>query len=421
MKYSYEGYNRVAKVVRGTVEAGSKVEATAQLREKNIRPTKLKLISGTPEPSINRSVPKKSQAPKMAFSIDELFSNPKPDVDMFAVFIRQLATMQGAGIPLVQSLSILAEQSENKAFGGILTSVQTSIEEGQGFADSLRRHPRVFDDIFINLVAAGEVSGSMEAILNRLSIYYEKSAALKRKIVSAMTYPAFTLVAVLGVLIVMLVWVVPTFENMFKQNNAELPYMTQVIIDASHYIRDNAITVFGGLVAVIGLILYFLKSKEAKKILDPILLKVPLFGPVFLKAAVARFARTLATMIQAGVPFLESLEITAKVAGNTVIQSAILATKDSVTEGNSIAAPLEAAKIFPKMVIGMVSVGEQTGALEKMLLKVAEFYEDEVDNTVGSLTSILEPLMIVIVGAVVAGILIPLYLPVFKLGDIVGG
>ena len=216
-------------------------------------------------------------------------------------------------------------------------------------------------------------------------------------------------------------FVVPEFEKMFAQNNAELPVYTQYIINASHFIHDNFLLVGAMLGAAIVALVYAAKSREVKRALDPLLLKLPLFGPILLKAAVARFARTLSTMIQSGVPFLDALVITSKVSGNSVIEDAILRTKDSVTEGNTITAPLEKAKIFPKMVIGMVAVGEQTGALEKMLNKIAEFYEDEVDNTVGSLTSILEPLMIIVVGLVVAGILIPLYLPVFKLGDIVGG
>lgn len=419
MKFKYEGYDRAAKKRSGTLEAENKTQALDQLRDMHLRPTKLRVISGGK--SSGASSRHSKTAPKKAFEFDELFANPKPNVDQFAIFIRQLATMQGAGIPLVQALSILSEQSENKAFGGILSSIQKNIEEGQGFAESLKRHPHVFDEIFINLVAAGEVSGSLEGILNRLSIYYEKSAALRRKIVSALTYPAITLIAVFGVVAVMLVFVVPEFEKMFAQNNAELPVYTQYIINASHFIQDNIILVGAGGVAAVVFLIYAFKSKEVKRAMDPIYLKLPIFGPILLKAAVARFARTLSTMIQSGVPFLDSLVITSKVSGNTVIEDAILKTKDSVTEGNSITAPLEKANIFPKMVIGMVAVGEQTGALEKMLNKVAEFYEDEVDNTVSSLTSILEPMMIIIVGLVVAGILIPLYLPVFQLGDIVGG
>jgi type IV pilus assembly protein PilC len=286
--------------------------------------------------------------------------------------------------------------------------------------DSLSRYPKVFDKIFLNLVAAGEMSGALEKVLNRLAIYYEKSNSLRRKIISAMTYPALIIVLVFGVVTVLMLFVVPTFAHMFTSSGKALPGPTQIVLNISNVFRKFWYLIFGGAGGAIFGLMTMWKSEEARRVIDPYLMKVPLFGDLIKKISIARFSRTLATMIQSGVPILDALEITSKVAGNYAVEAAITRTRQSISEGNSIAAPLQSAGIFPNMAVSMIAIGEQTGALEQMLTKIAEFYEDEVDAKVTGLASLLEPLMIVVVGLVVAGVLIPMYLPIFKMGETIG-
>lgn len=409
MKFYYWGYDNTAKKVNGEVEAGSVGEARVQLKAKSVWITRL--VSST---ELNSTT-------GVALFLKELLASSKPSMSDFTAFIRQLATMQGAGVPIVQSLGVLANQQVNKSFGAVLGNVQKSIEGGTSLTESLKKYPKVFDRIFINLVGAGEVSGALERVLQRLAIFYEKSAALRRKVISAFTYPTMVVALVFIVISVLMTFVVPTFEKMFKQGGKPLPEATQIVVNASHFIRDNWIFVFGGAAAVIFGIITAFKSQEVRKVIDPYLMKVPIFGTLFQKISIARFSRTLATMIQSGVPIVDALDICASVAGNYAVEDVIMETKKSISEGNSISAPLANANVFPNMAVSMIAIGEQTGALDQMLTKIAEFYEDEVDATVGALSSILEPLMIVIVGLVVAGVMIPMYLPIFSLADTVGG
>jgi type IV pilus assembly protein PilC len=410
MKVKYQGVARAGKRVEGELDVQSVDDAKAQLRNMQIRPLKLVKVN------------EKKAGASSGFDLQSLLGNSgKPTLIEFTAFIRQLATMQGAGIPIVQSLSVLAEQSENKAFGSVLNQVRSQIEQGATLADALRKHPKVFDRIFLNLIAAGEISGALDKVLLRLAVYYEKAASLKRKIVSALTYPVLILVIVIVVVIVLLTLVVPTFASMFASSGKPLPAATQVILNLSNFIRSNFLFLGLGFGGVLFGIYYAFTNEGTRRVIDPLLIEIPVFGNLIKKISISRFSRTLATMIQSGVPILDALEITANVAGNYAVEDTVKRVRQSITEGNSIAGPLSKASVFPKMAVSMIAIGEQTGSLEQMLIKIAEFYEDEVDAAVSSLTSILEPLMIVIVGLVVAGVLIPMYLPIFSMGDTLSG
>lgn len=418
MKYRYTGYDNTARKVSGEIEANTESEARGRLRQQAVRATHLVALEG----GKGKAGAAGGKPGDINFNFDLSFlSSPVPDLMEFTAFIRQLATMQGAGISIVQSLKVLSEQVENKGFGEVLAKVQKQIEEGGTLTDSLRKHPKVFDRIFINLIAAGEVSGSLDKVLQRLAIYYEKSASLRRKVKGAMTYPTLIVVMVVAILTIMLTFVVPTFAGMFAAGGKALPAPTQFLIDVSNFLRSNWPFLVAGLGGGAYGIYYAATNEDARKVIDPYLMKMPLFGDLLQKIGIARFARTFGTMIQSGVPILEALEITSRIAGNYAIESAIQQTRQSITQGNSIAAPLMATNVFPKMAVSMISIGEQTGALDQMLTKIAEFYEDEVDAKVSALTSILEPLMIVIVGIVVAGVLIPMYLPIFQMSDVMSG
>lgn len=410
MKYRYQGYDNTARKVSGEVEANSEAEARSKLRTQSVRP--ITLVASGDGGAKGGSAGGNSAGSLLAF-----MNSPTPDLMEFTAFIRQLATMQAAGISIVQSLKVLSDQVDNRGFGEVLTKVQKAIEEGGTLTESLKKHPKVFDRIFINLIAAGEVSGSLDKVLQRLAIYYEKSASLRRKVKGAMTYPVLIVVMVVVILTIMLTFVVPTFAEMFKSGGKALPASTQFLMDLSSYIRGQWYVLVGAFAGAVYGIYFMFTNEGARRTIDPYLMKVPIFGDLVQKIGIARFSRTFGTMIQSGVPILEALEITGRIAGNYAIEDAIQQTRQSITQGNSIAAPLMATNVFPKMAVSMISIGEQTGALDQMLTKIAEFYEDEVDAKVSAMTSILEPLMIVIVGAVVAGVLIPMYLPIFQLSD----
>lgn len=412
MKIKYSGVARGGKKVEGELDVANVQEARARLRSEQIRPLKL----------IVRKAGASSKPGGGGGGLSALFGqNPSPSLIEFTAFIRQFATMQGAGIPIVQTLGVLSEQVENRAFGGVLGQVKSQIEQGSTLADALKKYPKVFDRVFLNLVAAGEISGALDKVLNRLAIYFEKSSALKRKIISALTYPTLIVVLVVVVLFVLMTFVVPTFANMFAASGKALPGPTQLVLNISNFVRAYwYLFIAGGAGAGYGAFFAF-TNEDMRRVLDPILMEVPLFGDLFKKVSIARFSRTLATMIQSGVPILDALDITSNVAGNFAVEAAIKKTRQSITEGNSISGPLGKARVFPKMAVSMIAIGEQTGSLEGMLTKVAEFYEDEVDAKVSALTSILEPMMIIVVGVVVAAVLIPMYLPIFSMGDAMSG
>ena len=338
------------------------------------------------------------------------------------IFTRQLATMIDAGLPLVQCLDILASQSPNKIFARILTQVKQSVEQGATFSDSLKKHPRVFDDLYVNLVAAGEVGGILDTILNRLAIYIEKNVKLKGQIKSAMFYPVGILVVAIGVIAVMLIKVIPTFEDMYKNmGNAQLPAATRFVMSISHGFIDRWYLYVGTLVGGITAVVMMRRTERGKEIFDRFLLRIPIIGPTLRKIVVARFTRTLGTLLSSGVPILDALDICARTSGNKVVQNGIMRAREKISEGHDMAGPLADSRVFPSMVVQMIGVGEQTGAMDQMLGKIADFYEDEVDSAVTALTSLIEPIMMAFLGVVVGGLIIAMYLPIFNLAGNIQG
>jgi type IV pilus assembly protein PilC len=334
------------------------------------------------------------------------------------MFTRQFATMIDAGLPLVQCLEIQADQQPNKRFKEILRDVKGEVEQGSTFADALRKHPRPFDDLYTNLVQAGEIGGILDTILNRLAVYLEKAESLKRKVKGAMVYPATILVVAIGVVILLLVKVIPVFEKMFQDFGGQLPGPTQFVVNLSHFMQQYIALILGAMFAVV--FSFFQARRRSRQFrfrTDQIFLKLPIFGSLLRKVAVARFSRTLGTMISSGVPILDALDICARTAGNLVIEQGLVKTRAAIAEGRTIAEPLEASGVFPGMVVQMIAVGEQTGAMDAMLGKIADFYDEEVDTAVDALTALLEPLMMVFLGGTVGGLLMAMYLPIFKLAE----
>jgi type IV pilus assembly protein PilC len=338
-----------------------------------------------------------------------------------AIFTRQFSTMISAGLPLVQCLEILASQTTKPAFAKVIGDVTHEVEAGSTLADALGKHKKTFDDLFRNMVQAGEAGGILDDILIRLATYIEKADALKRKIQGAMIYPAVVLTVAMGATAFMLIFIIPTFAKMFTDFGGELPLPTKIVLEMSNFLRAYWWTIGIAIAAVVvGLKKWYTTDLGQKKI-DGFLLKMPVLGDVLLKGAVARFTRTLGTLITSGVPILTGLEITARTAGNRVISDAILMARTSIREGETVGAPLRQSGVFPPMVVQMISVGEQTGALDEMLTKVAQFYEAEVDQAVENLTSVIEPVMIVLMGGIVGGMVVAMYLPMFKLISVVSG
>jgi type IV pilus assembly protein PilC len=337
------------------------------------------------------------------------------------VFTRQFATMINAGLPMVQCLDILASQTEKPYFKNCVSTVMGDVEGGSTLAEAMAKHPNIFTRLFVNMVEAGEAGGILDLILNRLAVYLEKADQLQRKIKSAMTYPMVVCFVALGATVFMLMFIIPTFAKMFSDFGGELPTPTKVVMGLSTFLRNSWYILAGGILAVIIAVKRFYKTMTGKRKIDGLMLKLPALGVVIRKGAVARFTRTLGTLVSSGVPILNGLEITAKTSGNQVIEDAVMETRESISQGNTISDPLKKSGVFPPMVTSMIAVGEQTGALDEMLEKIANFYDDEVDTAVDSLTAIIEPAMIVIMGGVVGGMLIAMYLPMFKLIAVVSG
>jgi type IV pilus assembly protein PilC len=356
----------------------------------------------------------------------DLFENiqwlqPRVKTKDVVIFTRQFATMIDAGLPLVQCLEILASQQENKTFKKVLLSIKGQVEGGSTFAEALRQHPKVFDELFVNLVHAGETGGILDTILRRLATFMEKAEQLKRKVKGAMVYPAVVLTIAVGVVALLLVFVIPVFASMFEGQGASLPGPTILVMNMSDFMRSYIIH----MIVVIGFLIFafrkFYQTPKGRLIVDRILLKLPAFGLLLKKVAVSRFCATLGTMISSGVPILDALEITAKTAGNVIIENAIMATRTAIAEGRTIAEPLMETGIFPGMVVRMIAVGEATGALDAMLGKIAEFYDEEVDAAVEALTQLMEPIMIVFLGGTCGGMVIAMYLPVFSMAGVMAG
>ncbi|MBX5484703.1 MAG: type II secretion system F family protein [Myxococcaceae bacterium] len=331
------------------------------------------------------------------------------------VFTRQFATMIDAGLPLVQCLDILGSQEPNAAFKKVIFAIKSKVESGSTFADALKEHPKIFDDLYVNLCAAGEVGGILDNILNRLATYREKSEKLKRKVKGAMTYPIIVILVAIGVTALLLLKVTPVFAKMFQDFGSKLPAPTQLVVDMSEWLQTYILHLLGGITAVVVAATAFYRNPKGRRISDKVFLKLPLFGPVIRKVAVARFTRTLGTMISSGVPILDALDVTAKTAGNKTVEDGIYYVRSKISEGKTIAGPLAETKVFPPMVVQMIGVGEATGAMDTMLNKIADFYDDEVDTAVAGLTSMIEPLLMVFLGGVVGGFLIAMYLPIFSI------
>ena len=403
-KFAYEGRTSSGEVRKGKISAADPNEARAQLRRMNINPTSIKASGGA---EINIPMP--------------AFLKPKVTTKDLVLFTRQFATMIDSGLPLVQCLDIQAKQAANPTFREQLSSIKESVENGTTFADALKRFPATFDDLYRNMIAAGEVGGILDTILNRLAVYLEKADKLKRQIKGALMYPVITIVVATVVVAVLLLKVVPTFEIMFADFGGALPAPTQFVIDLSKWLQANFLIIFASGVGL-GLGFRFLyRAPRGRVLIDGISLKLPVFGDLLTKVSVARFCRTLGTMISSGVPILEALDICGRTAGNKVIENAINKVRESISEGRSISEPLLETGVFPEMVCQMINVGEATGALDVMLNKVADFYEDEVDQAVDTLTSMLEPMIMVFLGIVIGGLVIAMYMPIFSMASAVGG
>ena len=395
--FQWSGKTPRGNVESGEITAGSKDEVIAQLRKRNISATIVK---------------EKEKKPLFSTSFGEARVKDKDIV----IFTRQFATMIDAGLPLVQALEILSTQVENKTLAKNLTSIKADVEAGSTYADALRKHPKAFSELYANMVAAGESGGILDTILNRLAAYIEKAMKLKKKVKGALVYPVVvTTVAVLVIAIIM-IFVIPTFAKMFTQLGGVLPLPTRLVIDLSHFLAG-----IGGLILLLCIVGFVIgifqvrKAERGKIITDSIMLKLPIFGVLLRKVAIAKFTRTLSTLIGSGVPILDGLEITAKTAGNKVVEYAVMDVRLAVSEGKTLAEPLMKVKVFPPMVTHMIAVGESTGALDTMLSKIADFYDEEVDSAVANLTAMMEPLLMVFLGGAVGFIVVAMYLPIFKI------
>lgn len=344
---------------------------------------------------------------------------PKVKARDVLIFTRQFSTLIDAGLPLVQSLKVLSDQSDNSTFKSTLREINNSVQGGSTLSDSMRKYPKIFDSLYCNLIAAGEAAGILDSILKRLAEYIEKAEKLKRKVKSAMTYPAIILLVAVAVMAILLVYVIPVFEEVFSGFGKDLPALTQVVVQASQILRGNALAVLMGLIVFIIVFVRFHKTKSGSRLIDKALINLPFMGDLVKKVAVAKFSRTLATMLQAGVPIISSLDIVASTAGNRIVEEAIIDSRIAIAEGRSLTDPLLESGIFPSMVTQMIAVGEEAGALDSMLLKVADFYDEEVDAAVETVTSLIEPMLIIFLGITVGTVVIAMYMPIFELGDAV--
>ena len=405
-KFAYEGRTASGETRSGTVEADNAEAARSRLRQMQISPTSVAKKGGLLDAEISIPTPE--------------FMKPKVVTKDLVIFTRQFATMIDSGLPLVQCLDIQAKQAPNPTFREELSTIKETVESGATFADALRKFPGTFDELYRNMVAAGEVGGILDTILNRLAIYLEKADKLKRQIKGAMMYPVITMVVAGAVVAVLLLKVVPTFETMFAEFGSSLPAPTQMVIDMSKWLQANFMFIMAILAGVTFGVRYFYRTPPGRLLIDQIMLKSPVFGDLLIRVAVARFCRTMGTMIASGVPILEALDICGRTAGNKVIENAVMKVRDSIAEGRNIADPLSESGVFPEMVCQMIHVGEATGAIDVMLNKVADFYEEEVDQGVENLTSMIEPIIMVFLGVIIGGLVIAMYLPIFSMAGSIG-
>ena len=395
--FLWEGTDRKGNKVKGKSMAGDEAQVRAELRRQGVVPSRIR---------------KQSQG---------LFKGTsKVTAGDIAIFSRQLATMLAAGIPLVQAFEIVGNGHENQAMQKLILAVKADVEGGSALAEALAKHPIHFDDLFVNLVEAGEQAGALETLLDKVATYKEKTEAIKKKIKKALTYPAAVLVVAFVVTIILLVFVIPAFEDLFQGFGADLPAFTRMVIEISQFVRDQGwyLAIMAG--AAVYTFFYFKKrSRAMRHFLDRTALKMPVIGPILQKASIARYARTLSTMFSAGVPLVEALESVAGATGNIVYEQGVLRMKDEVATGQRLQQAMENTDLFPNMVIQMIAVGEESGSLDEMSAKVADFYEEDVDNAVDNLSSLLEPMIMAILGILVGGLVVAMYLPIFKMGSVI--
>ncbi|MEE9152732.1 MAG: type II secretion system F family protein [candidate division NC10 bacterium] len=394
--FAFSGRTRTGQTISGEMEAPSREAVVAQLRRQQVLATSIK-----------------PKARDIQISIPGF--GAKANEKDLAIITRQLATMIDAGLPLVQCLDILAQQQEKKFLKSTLQDIRQDVEGGSTFSAALKKHPKVFSGLYTNMVEAGEAGGILDTILNRLAAYIEKAMTLKKRVKTAMFYPATIVSVALVVVTFLLMYVIPTFEQLFAGFGASLPLPTVIVLKLSNFVQAYILFIVGGLVGtVVGLRMYY-RTEGGKRAIDGLLLRLPIFGTLIRKVAVVKFTRTLGTLVSSGVGILEGLDITARTAGNKVVEDAILKARTTIAQGKTIAEPLQASKVFPPMVTQMIAVGEQTGALDRMLNKIADFYDEEVDSSVAGLTSLLEPLLVIFLGVIIGGVVIAMYLPIFKL------
>jgi len=391
--YIWEGKTRQGEARAGTMEAANADVVMERLKAQQIQASKVKKKPLEIHLKIGTGVKEKE----------------------VVIFTRQFATMIDAGLPLVQCLEILGSQQANVHFAKVINAVRADVESGATLADGLAKHPKIFDELYVNLVAAGEVGGILDTILNRLAAYMEKALKLKGQVKGAMVYPSVVIAVAGAVTAVLLIWVIPVFEKMFRDFGGTLPAPTQFVIDLSNGLRANLIPAVVGIVVLFVLFRAAVRTKRGRLVFDTVALKAPIVGPLMRKVAVAKFTRTLGTMVSSGVPILDALQITARSAGNRVVENSVMYTRERISEGRTMADPLAETGVFPPMVVQMIAVGESTGAMDAMLQKIADFYEEEVDTAVSALTALIEPLLMVFLGVLLGGLIVAMYLPIFEL------
>jgi type IV pilus assembly protein PilC len=430
-RYDYEALDSRGNAQKGSIEVGSQNEAIGRVKEMGLFPTKIaeaakvqeKSSAKKPKPAA-KSGAKKGGAMNLNIKIPGLGGGVKPKV--LTTFTRQLATLVDAGLPLLRGLRVLEKQERNANLKSILGQLSLAIEGGSTFSEALAQHPKVFNRLFVNMVKAGELGGVLEVVLKRLAEFSEKAQKIKGKVKAAMFYPVAVMIVAVGIMLLLMVMVVPKFKEVFAGMNMDLPGFTKFVLAVSDMIKNHILVTMGVLAVVVVLFMLFIRTKFGRLVWDKFQLKMPALGPVISKVAISRFTRTLGTLVSSGVPILQALVIVRETAGNVIIANAVSKVHESVKEGETITAPLESSGVFPPMVVSMVDVGEQTGALPEMLLKIADNFDEEVDNAVSAMTSLLEPIMIVFLAVIVGSIVIAMFLPLIKMistmsGDDSGG
>ena len=424
-KYNYVAMDSRGKETKGTLEVANQNEAIARVKEMGFFPTKIIETDKAKEKGDKKAKPTGKAAGKkgaLNFNIKIPGLSGKVKSKVLTTFTRQLATLVDAGLPLLRGLRVLQKQEKNPTLKGIIGDLALSIEGGSTFSEGLAQHPKVFNRLYVNMVKAGEMGGVLEVVLNRLSEFMEKAQKIKGKVIAAMFYPVAVMIVAVAILGVLMVYVVPKFQEVFEGmlEGAQLPAFTRVVLGISMTIKNHFLVTAGVVAVFIIAFMVFIRTKFGRRIFDKVKLKMPVIGPVISKVAISRFTRTLGTLVSSGVPILQALTIVKETAGNVIVGNAVASVHESVKEGETITAPLEASNVFPPMVISMVDVGEQTGALPEMLLKIADNYDEEVDNAVSAMTSLLEPIMIVFLAVIVGSIVIAMFLPLIELMNRVG-